>query len=361
MAYNLQQLLGQVTLTGLVNATTDGIPDPLSMFDGAKRNVTGDAGRYTRVTGQRKTARTVKYGAAAVERELKDIATVDVKLMHSFEMQPIQPLVLQALRNYTSYEMQNRGSQEVARQVKHFGTLFKNLRIACKHQVLANGVIYFDGSGNLLPTSSGAVETHSFQMSANNQAQLNGILTTSWDNTSANIPAQLRALKARAAQTTGYPLKIAIYGRNVPTYLTQNDYVLDFLSRNPAWSGKYLDSNAGEIPDGLFGFKWVPAYEAFFEDQDGTNQTTWPADQVTFTPEVSGEWWEVLEGSYLVPTSIDMKADAAAAIGSMKQVHGMFSYGLCTHNPPGVATYTGDTFIYVLRNPDVIFQADTVF
>ena len=351
--------MGYTALTGLIQATTSGIPNPLpEKFMSTTRDVIGDAGRYTRVTGQRRTARLGKYGASALRRELKDVGSVDVKLMHTFEEQPIPPLVMQALRNYENYEVQKMGMQEVARQVKEFTQLFVNLRIATIMQVLANGILYFDGSGNLLPSSSGAVETISFQMNANNQNQLNGIIAASWATASTNIPLHLRNLKKRAAQLTGYELKYAFYGVNLPTYFTTNDYVLDYLSRNPTWSNKYLESEHGEIPDGLFGLTWIPVYNSFFEDSTGTNQEIVGVDKVIFTPDVSSDWWEVMQGSYLVPTSINITTDAGAAMNSLKQVYGMFGYGLAGHNPVTVNTFYGDTFLPVIRNPDVVFQAD---
>lgn len=324
------------------------------------RNVIGDSGRYTRLTGERRVARATKYGAAAIRRELRNVATVDVKLMHSFQEQPIPPLVMQQLRNYDNYEVQQMGMQEVSRQVKEFTQQSVNLRIATTILTLANGRLGFDAGGNLLPDSSygSAIETVTFNMNANNQNQLNGIIGTSWNLATTDIPLDLRELKERAAQTTGYEIKYAIYGKNIPTYFEQNDHVLDYLSRSPTMREKYLDT--AEIPDGLFGLTWIPGYVSFFEDNDGTNQALLDGDKIIFCPEISNEWWETLEGSYLVPTTINIVTDAAAAIGSMKQTFGMFGYGQVSHNPPTVITYYGDTFLPVIKNPDVVYQADTV-
>ena len=83
---------------------------------------------------------------------------------------------------------------------------------------------------------------------------------------------------------TGYPLKYAFYGLNVPSYMTQNNYVIDYLARNPKFAQKFLEQ--AEIPDGLFGFTWVPVYTAFYEDASNTNQTFFSSDAVIFTPEI---------------------------------------------------------------------------
>ena len=355
MAYTLQQILGYVALGGTIQKTVSGIPNPLPpSFFSRTTKVIGNTARYTQVTGQRRTARHVKYGAPAVARELKDVATRDVELLHLFESQNIPPLIMQQLRNYDDYNVQKMGMTEVARQTKEFVQLFQNTRVAAVLQLLANGVLYWDRDGNLLPSSSGAKTTMDFNVSANNQNQLNGLLTGKWNNPSTDIPLFLRSLKQRAAQDHGYMPKIALYGINIPSYLTQNDYVLDYLARNPGQNAGFLQS--AEIGQ-LFDFTWIPVYSSFFEDQNGTNQEIFHDDAVTFLPEPDSSWWDILEGSYLVPTNLNGVADGEAALASLKQVHGMFGYGVVTHNPVGVTTFYGDTFLPVLKNPDVAYMA----
>lgn len=356
----LEQILGLVPLTGTIQATKTGVPMPLpEKFMTIVKPTIGDSGRYTQVTGQRRTAKLAMYGAPAVRRELKNVAVKDVKLIHSFEEISLNPLVLQQLRNYNNYDIQRMGMEEVARQVAEFKQLFVNLRATAILQALANGVLYFDGSGNLLPTSSGAVVTVSFGMSANNQNQLNGIIGATWDSGLTDIPAQLRLLKKTARQLTGYPLKYAFYGENVPSYITNNDYCSDYLSRNSKFNGFFSDS--GELADGLFGFTWVPVYEAFYEDFNSTNQAIFGANSVTFTPEPDPGWWEVQEGTYIVPSTINIITDANAALASARQVQGMFGYGAMTHNPPTIQMYFGDTFLGIPKVPDALFQATVKF
>ncbi len=359
--YSLQELLGYVSLTGTIEQVRDGIPNPLppKLFQQTGKTI-GDTGRYTVTFGQRQTARLSQYGAPAVRRAMKNMSIKDVKLLHSIEEQAVDPIALQQLRQFDNYDVQRMGMQVVKKQLKYFTQAFMNLRIATTGLVLANGTLWFDASGNLLPSSSGSVETVSFQMAANNQNQLNGIIATRWDNVTADIPAQLRALKLQAMETTGYPLKLAFYGKNIPSQLSQNDFVHDFLSReNKTMDKEYLDT--GEIPQGLFGFEWIPVYDMFWEDSTNTNQVIFGNNAITFTPEITEEWWGFLEGSYLVPTTINIVSDAVAALDSLKQIYGMAGYGQVTLSPVGVKTTYLDTFIPVLTNPDAVFQGVTVF
>lgn len=357
MSKTLEQLLGYVYLTGIIQRIKTGIPDVLpSAFSTIKKQVLGDAGRYTQTFGTRKTARRAEYGAPAVKQELLGIEVKDVKLLHALEKITMNPLTLQLLRSYDSYDLQKMGIDELNRQQLEFKQRFDNLRLAAVYSMLSLGAIYFDGSGNLLPMSSGAKVTVDFGVSANNQSQLNGIITASWANFNTDIPGQLRALKQRAAQLTGYPLKYAFYGKSIPSYLSQNNYVLDYLSRNPPVAQKFLDQ--AELPDNLFGYVWVPVYTAFYTDVDGTNQTFFGDDTVVFTPEIDSTIYEVIEGSYQVPSSFNATQNMAAALASMKTVHGQFSYGVPVHDPPTVEMFYGDTFLPVWKIPDTIFQAD---
>lgn len=357
MAKTIEQILGYLSLTGVIQEIQTGIPDNLPPeFNRVGQKVEGNAGRYTTVRGTRKTARHAMYGAAARKRELRDVATKDVKLLHSFEHLDMDPLVLQMLRAYDSYEKQTLGQQEVDRQLREFRAYFDNARLAAKYSMLSLANIYYDREGNLLPSSSGADVTVDFGVGANNLNQLNGIITASWALANTDIPAQLRALRQRSAQQTGYQLKYAFYGANIPTYLTQNNYVLDYLARNPTMSARFLE--AAEIPDGLFGFTWVPVYTSFFEDADGTNQTFFGGDTVVFTPAIDSEVYELLEGSYMVPTSFNATADLAAALRTLKQVWGMFSYAVPIHNPVTAQMFFGDNFLPVWKVPDALYVAD---
>jgi hypothetical protein len=356
-ALTLEQVLGYVYLTGLIKNITTGIPDVLpAPFKTIVKKTLGIQGRYTRVQGTRATARLVQYGSPGVRRATKGIDSQDVKLLSSKETFFLNYLALQTLRNYTNYDLQARGLEEIERQQMEFRALFDNLRLAATYSMLANGKIWWDKDGNLLPSSSGAQETTDFLMNANNQTQLNGIISSSWKNFNTDIPGQLRALKQRAALLTGYPLKYAFYGINVPSYMTANNYVLDYLARSPVMRERYVDS--AELPDGLFDFTWVPVYTAFYQDANGTNQTFFGGDTVVFTPEIDQSWYEMMEGTDGVPSTFAPAATMQAALATIKEVQGMYSYGVATANPVGAEMLTGDNFSPILKVPDAIYEAN---
>jgi hypothetical protein len=358
VAKSLEQILGYMPLLGVIREVKTGIPDLLPpAFWNVKSQVLMDRGRYIVTRGTRRPARLNVYGSPARLRELRPLDTKDVKLMHSYEVIQMDPHTLRLLHNYESYDLQKMGIQEVDRQQAEFRAYFDNLRLSAVYSMLSLAAIYFDQDGNLLPTSSGAYITIDFEVPAENKNQLNGVISASWALPNTNIPAQLIALRQRAQQLSGYPLKYAFYGTNIPTWLTQNNYVQDYLSRNPNFAVRFLET--AEVPDGLFGFTWVPVHSAFFEDQNGVNQTFFNPDSIAFTPDINSDVYELLEGSYGVPTTFNAVGDIPAALRTLKDVWGMFAYAVPVHNPLGVQYFSGDTFLPVWKAVKSLFVADT--
>jgi len=358
MAKSISDLLGYTTLTGIIQATTPGLPDVFPpAFWANPKPVLLDAGRYTQVFGNRQTARQAMYGAPAQNRQLAEVDIKDVKLVHSIESIQIDPKTMAALREKDSYK-QDVGFEEVKRQIAYFRDYFKNLRQAMLAFVICKGNIWFDANGNLLPTSSGAQVTVPMNINANNQNQLNGIISAPWNNNATDIQSQLRKLKQQAAIQSGYPLKYAFYGKNVPSYLTQNNYVVEYMTRNSSRQNEFLSD--AELPN-LFGLTWMPLYEFFYNDSTNTPQVVIGDDDVIFTPEVSSAWYEPLEGTYPVPTTINIQTDAVAAMDSCKYIPGMFAYGYTTLAPVGINMTMGDTVLPVVKIDKSIWQSTVVF
>ena len=115
------------------------------------------------------------------------------------------------------------------------------------------------------------------------------------------------------------------------------------------------------LPNPLLGLNWKPSYNAFFEDKDGNIQQLVGDDDVLFVPEPAGDWIDWLEGTYPVPTTIDIQKDAIAALNSVMEKAGMFAYGRVITNPVTVEVISGDTFLPVLKNPLAVYRATTEF
>jgi len=356
MAKTLEQILGSVALTSLVNGIKGGVPDDVipPEFMRVNRTVTGNTTKYRKVDNTRKVARLVQYGSASVRREQTGVSEVPITLMHTFEHQVFEAWVLQNLRSAMDAE-QRLGEDEVARQTAEFKRLFMNLRMASTMSMIAQGKIFFDSNGNMLPSSSSAVTTVDAGVPAGNRNQIGGIISAKWSVAGTDIPVQIANLKKYARKLTGYRPMYAFYGANILSYFTGNDKMKEIINRNPAMQNAVLMNN--EIPDGLMGMKWRPIYESFFEDQDGSNQDLADDDTVVFTPDPSPEWWEVIEGTYAIPSNMVLGGNALDVLATLRNVPGMFSYAEVQTDPPSIKQLAGDTFLPIIKVPNAVFIA----
>lgn len=360
MALNIEQVLGFVPLTAAVETVKAGIPRvlPDAFY---RRNpgdrVYGDKANYIKYTGTRKTSRTAPYGSPPRQIVQLPRSSQPVKLLHTIEEIPFSQELFMALRRLDEYVVQKMAQDEIQYQATNAVTRHVNLETAAVHSVYANGYIWLDSDGNLLPSSSGADLTIDFGVGANNRNQLNGIISASWATTTTDIPKQVNRIKQQAVQTSGYPLKYALYGKNVMSYLMNNDYMKYYLARNPVMNQRWLDS--GQIPDGLLDLTWVPAQNAFFEDQNDANQESFPADGVTFCPDITPMTATVFEGSYPVPKSIQITGDVVSALANVDMEYGAFGFGrLDAATLNRIIGVYGDTFLPALKVPDAFFFAD---
>lgn len=364
----LQDVLGGPNLCGVIRGTATGIPNVFpDKFYQVDKTVDRDSGEYHRVSGTRTVARMSAYGSPSQQRNLRGVDAVPVKLIHSVESFLLPTADYLNLLQFDDLSKQKRGIEEVTRQVREFRKNFDNLRVAALTQLLFQGAIYWDGYGNLLPSSSGAKTIADFGVPAANKGQLDplaegsNLIDVTWDNAAANIDKQLVKLRQVATRLTGYPIKYAFYGRNVPTYLTNNTKLQNYFVRSAGDISQYLST--ADVPSPLLGLTWRPAYEAFFEDATGTLQALCGDDQVVFTPEPSTDWLGWLEGTYPVPTSVGTVAvDAGDALrNSVSTQAGMFAYGVVNTDPVTVKMVAGDTFLPVLKVPKAIFIATVKF
>ncbi len=372
MALTLEQIIGSESQLGLIEGVKTGIKRPLpDEWFRSSQKVDGDSGKYTKVEGTRETARLVQYGSASKARNLTGISEVPIKLMHTFEHQVHGPSILAKLMdingesfNGTPSGPQKMGMSELKRQTEIFKQRFENLRTAAVLMALSRGVVYFDGNGNLLNSSSGAVVSVDFQVPAGHKGQLDwsgggAIIGTSWGTISTDIMTDMEQIHEAAQSETGYPIEVAIYGKNILKYLVTNTALLELTQ-----GGSNPDAAAfarHQIPDGFLNVaKWIPAPAASFADDNGTYQKLVPDDTIIFAPQPDPSWFDVIEGTFPVPTGTgNVREDVAALMSDLKAVTGMFSYAAISRiDPPGVVQYCGDTFLPALKVPKAIFIAD---
>ncbi len=360
MSKTLNQLLSPDNLIGSVQTVVNGIPEdilPPSLFTVTER-FRGNQGRYTRTAGTQQVAPVTVYGAPAGQINKWGLGSVPVTLLHSFQSISFEPLDLANLLSEDGSTMQILGRQTLERNLANFGQLFRNLRIASVYSTLATGLVYFNSAGQLLPSVTGSSFGIDFGVSANHRGQLDGIIAASWATATTDIPKHIELIQARSLQDTGKKLRYAVYGADIPAYITGNNFVGALIQRSPAMSEQFV--RGAVIPDGTLGLTWLPATAAFYRDANNVVQTYWPGDKVVFCPEPDPSWCGFLEGSYVVPNSTEIAGDASSALSNFREVMGPFSFATVAVNPPGITQFSGDTFLFVLNNSDAIFIADVV-
>lgn len=354
----IRQILGYRNLIGLITKVNGGVPTDIlpAEFFNLTVGVEGDAGEYDRHSHTREPARRSEYGARARERAQIGIEKVQVKLLHTVEQLRHKPATLLNLREPGGTGRQRLGKQEIARQTMLFGMRFNNLRAAAVYSMLANGEIYFDADGNLAAAAVAGGHAVDYKVPADHKGDLGGLITASWATASTDIQGHVEDIKDRSVEDSGLPVSTVYYGANIPKYLCTNNCVKEYLKANSGLSAALTQST---IPDGLFGLNWRKVNGAFFEDHTGAVQRIFDGDYCGFTPNVGREWYELLEGTYPVPTTIGGAfADAEDAIDSFDTVQGMFSYATVEGNPPAIEHVAGDTFLPALKVPTAVYLAD---
>lgn len=365
MALSPASLLSYVALTKSVEEIKTGIPDVLpAPFWDIKEQVPGDAAEYVVYKGSRRTARQTPAGAPPRTADKQDIGTQKIKLISSETEMPFVDELLNVFRQWERYEPQQKWAMDqVAYYAKQHRQEQDNLRMAVVTGVLANGITWFDSNGNLLPTSSGATLTIDQGIpTSTNTGTCNSIFNASWATTTTDIVSQVNNLKAAALKISGYPLRKAFYGANVAGYIASNATCQAFLSRNN-WSPTAFNNQiamTGQIPNGFLDLEWYPVQNAFFEDSSAVNQTIFPADQITFTPDINAATYCLFEGSRLIPSSYGPMPSGEAALASLVEVYGIYRYATVSMKPVAIYDVIGDTFLPRLRTPKAFFLADTV-
>lgn len=355
----INQMLGYTQLTGYITKVAGGIPKVLpDAFYNTTQQVLGNKSKNFAYKGVRKTARTASYGSEPRRINLQGVDAEEMQLLHTIEEiradQDLLQLILQMQMNpsFTSDKVMD----ELNRQGQLFAQRFVNLRIAATNSVIANGIIWLDADGNLLPTSAGAALTIDFGTPAGNRGTVGGLISTVWSNTGANIMQQVINICLYLSNLTGYKPKYAFYGKNIAQYLIQNTTLQNYFARNAVFRDKILET--GLIPDGLFDLTWIPTWRMAYEQDANTTMTEqFDADGVTFFPEVNPQTWTMYEGSLLIPTTAQPFDGIEISMSKTKNVYGMGGYVVPNLKPLSYDQVYFDTFLPRLNIPNAVAYA----
>lgn len=357
-----EELLNYLPLTEAVTQVVADLPKPLpQQFYTQTKQVPGDAFRRFLFRPTRQVSKRAVRGAPPKRVEQTPVNVQDAKCIHSIEEIECGSEVYKLFHPYTSYEpIVYNAETELDRRAADFARRSLNLRTAAIHSVVATGYIWFDVNDDLLPTSSGATETIDFLVPAGNRRTS----SVDWSDPAANIVTFMtNEMTYMTINSGGHKPRYAIYGANVAGYIANNTSFREYLKLNGRYNEQYVKT--GRIEDDTLELIWIPAQSAYFERPDGTIVQQFPADQITFFPELTRDVWEIKEGSQPVPKQfawMNQGGDFKSVFNAMFEnpAFGMFRYALGqTYPVPQIIIVQGDNFLPDMPTPQAVWYLDT--
>lgn len=355
-----QELLGYVPLTKAVKVSLDELPKPLpSVFYDRVVNVPGDSFRRFLISPTRKTARKSTRGAPPRRITRTGISAQDVKILSSKEEIAAGPEIFALFHPIESYEpIVYSAANELKRQSLDAAVRIRNLETASIQSAVANAKLWFSVDDEILGTSSGAVDTIDLLVPAGNFLTS----TVDWSSPSADIVTYLdNILTFMMINGGGRRPTMAIYGKNVMGYLSNNTSFQQYLARNPEYNQYYVNNR--QIKSGTLGLEWVRAQDSYYQKEDGTFVEQFPVDQITFMPDPT-EVYELKYGSEPVPTQF-MAYGGSGDLATMIQqnstwVYGPYQYALWQGYPTmEVVIVNGTNFFPDFTVPGAVWIVDT--
>lgn len=269
-----------------------------------------------------------------------------------FNVQEFNGDVYKALRNPSSYELQDKGREEIGRLTRKFAArhrLAKELIIA---KAISDGVVYINAKGQILESSSGAEITADMEVPANNQGTANGLNAALWSVAGTDIQSVLEDIMAQSASNiVPLPTDIWLNAANIK-YLRNNDYFVEWAAKNPEYSAKIL---RGEAIMDLFGFTWHFVRE-YYTAADGSRKPLVPTTKAILTPPPGDTWKAAVNGPTVIPSEVGVTASIEEAINRENIVHGPFSYAKIVDNPVRICNFAGDKFGFGFNEPGAVWQ-----
>jgi len=338
---SIADLLRYENLTGVFAEVKSGIPQMIpSAFFNVTDRVSGELATWFTEEGQRQAARYTPLGVKARERELIGLDKKVAACIHAFESVVIRGVNLLSITAPSSTARDVMGNAEIARQLRHLKVIFENLRTSAWLQALAQGNIWFGADGHFLPTNAGAVVNIDYGIPNANM---------SWDF--SDVKAGVDSAKKDCVQNTGYVLTEAFYGSLIQDQIAADAVVFDLIKRNPTYNEAFTAT--GRLPNGLFGLNWHYVGDAFYLTDENTVHQFFDDDQITLTPDPSGEWRGFVEGSDATVSSVDVNSVEG---NSFTEAAGMYAFGKFEHNPASLTLFAGDTMLPLIRVPKVVYS-----
>lgn len=366
MSFAINELLTPINLSkAYTKLASLGQKCPLLDFYSSPNPEQGeDFVELVRWTDSRTMAPINAKGAPARTLQTQGGQGVVMTPIHVFNEFVIPQVALDFLRVDDSPALQDRGMQEVRRQMEIFSRRHKINKAVSLGKLLGDGIAYFDANGMILESSSGAAVTVDLSVGATHKSQLahasNGssdIIGTAWDNPAASILTDLEQIRTAAEYDMApVPKHVWLHGEN-KGWIVNNTEIKAFVQYNNPGADNYLRFLAGQgdtlsIGDWTFHF-----YSGTYVGADeSTVRPLISKTKAIITPDPNdSSWFAHYECAETIPTGEGVIGSLEEYFGKTQKVYGDFTYAKVLDNPLKVVVRMGMNYLFAMRDPNAIW------
>lgn len=298
-----------------------------------------------------------QVGSEARVLTLGDAQERKAAMFYVFNKIPFGEDVLNALREPDSYTLQNKGRVEVGRRMTKFVNRHRRFKELVIAKSLVDGVVYLNKAGDVLESSSGAVYTCDLGVAATHKGTLDSLITAMFSAATTDIPSILESIDD-AAESANVPPPTDVWVNKLNLGdLRNNDYFVEWAANNESASSRVLQ---GGMIENLWGKTWH-FIGTKYKAADGTMKPYIPVTgqgSLILTPKPGDPWMKAVNGSSLVPKSLEIVTDVESALNNLDEIYGQFMYAKIKDDPVNAWAYAGDKFGFNFNDPNAIWTGD---
>ncbi len=172
-------------------------------------------------------------------------------------------------------------------------------------------------------------------------------IPVSWDDPGADLIEDIKNIKKRVAEDSGYTLRTVMVGSDVIAAILKNDVITNLIAGS-AMAEEYARS--GMIRE-FQGLSWI-VNDATYKPDGGAVTYYIDRDKAIFLPEPSEEIGYFRVGSEMVQDDDER---------GMSEVVGRFAFTRTKYNPASLELFAGEVRMPVIRIPDALATAKVLF
>jgi hypothetical protein len=360
--YTLEDVLHPQVVTELYRTETQKVfSHPLIDYYGQQsRNYTGDRFEFAYREAMKQPAPANVRGQSARVLQPTGSSPRRVFLLHAFNEISLSMDALQMIRRPDDQTTQEKGQEEIVRQMEDFGARHHIFRAVCLAKTLADGVIHFSADGQVLESPTGAAYSVDFGVPDSHKGQLDGfgstLINTAWDDPTAKILDHLDSIRIRAEEENAEEPRHIWLHHSAKRWLRQNVQMQDYVVGTSEAVDRAL---RGTMIEDLAGWTWH-FFSGTYQGVAGLQFPYIPRTRAIITPDI-GPWLRAVNGSELITGVEGIRPTVDGALQDVSEVFGDFAYVKLLDNPTKLVLRMGTNFVYAFANPLAVWMPTVDF